>query len=275
MCATPIGNLQDITLRALETLKNVNLIAAEDTRHTHKLLNHFAIKTPLTSYHQHNEKSKAAELIAYLKADNDVALVSDAGMPGISDPGEVLVREAILAGIEVDVIPGPSAFTSGLVLSGLPCTPFYFAGFMPTSEKARKDALNKLKDVVATQIFYEAPHRLQKFLQDVLATRGDIELVIARELTKLHQEIIRGRVSAVLQRLAEVPARGELVVFLSAPVTEVPSVPSSWGEEITGLLQAGLEQKAAFKVLAEKYQVPKREIYNAFIKEKDKKTTGC
>jgi len=262
VCATPIGNLKDITLRALEVLRAVPLIAAEDTRHTLKLLNHFEIKTSLTSYHQHNEQGKSSELLVHLKEGKDLALVSDAGLPGISDPGEILVRKAIAAGIPVEVIPGPSAFTTGLVISGLPTNPLYFAGFLPSSGKARRDSLRRIKGIEATHAFYEAPHRLEKFLADVAEVYGEVEVVVARELTKLHQELIRGKVTEVLAQLAKIPARGEIVVYVMPPKQETPPVPTDWTAEVAKLVGDGLTKKEAIKALAEKYKVPKREVYN-------------
>ncbi len=267
LCATPIGNLKDITLRALDVLGRVQLIAAEDTRHTQKLLNYYQIKTGLTSYHQHNEKLKSGELIQRLKSGMDVALVSDAGLPGISDPGEVLVRRALQEEIPVEVIPGPSAFTSGLVISGVPCTPLYFAGFLPSTGKARRDSLNKLKDIQATQVFYEGPHRLTKLLVDVLDIYGDVAVVVARELTKLHQELLRGKVSEVLNRLLQVPPKGEIVVYVVPPAPVEPAAPGDWKAEVGKLVKEGMSKKDAIKLLAEKYQVPKRQIYNSTLQD--------
>lgn len=262
VCATPIGNLKDISLRVLDILAAVPLIAAEDTRHTLKLLNHYNIKTSLTSYHQHNEQSKSVELVNHLKSGKDLALVSDAGLPGISDPGEILVRKALAEKVPVEVVPGPSAFTSGLVISGLPTTPLYFAGFLPSSSKARRDSLTRLKGISATQVFYEAPHRLDKLLADVSDVYGDVEVVVARELTKVHQELIRGRVSEVLERLAATPARGEIVVYIAPPAEATPDIPEDWISEVDKLVQSGVTKKEAIKTLAEKYKIPKREIYN-------------
>jgi 16S rRNA (cytidine1402-2'-O)-methyltransferase len=267
LCATPIGNLRDISLRAIEILKAVPLIAAEDTRQTLKLLNHFEIKTKLTSYHKHNEKSKSVELIEHLKLGKDLALVSDAGLPGISDPGEVIVKEAIRQGIKLDVIPGPTAFVSGLVIAGLPTSPLYFGGFLPNSSKARKEELKKLNNLIATQIFYESPHRLDKFLSDVLEVRGNTEVVIARELTKLHQELLHGPVEEIIERISKTPPKGEMVIYLSPPVLEELDKPTDWNIEVEALLGTGLDRKQAIKALADKYGVQKREIYNAVMKK--------
>ncbi len=265
LCATPIGNLKDISLRALDVLGSVQLIAAEDTRHTKKLLNYFQIKTALTSYHQHNEKGKSGELIDYLKSGRDLALVSDAGLPGISDPGEVLVRRALQEEIPVDVIPGPSAFASGLVISGMPCTPLYFAGFLPSTGKARRDALREMKGIRATQVFYEGPHRLTKLLEDILDIYGDVAVVVARELTKLHQELLRGKVSEILNRLLEVPPKGEIVVYVAPPAQAELEAPEDWAAEVGKLVKEGINKKDAIKLLAEKYKVPKRQVYNSTV----------
>lgn len=263
ICATPIGNLRDISLRALDVLAEVPLIAAEDTRHTLKLLNHYKIKCSLTSYHQHNEQSKSDELIAHLLAGKDMALVSDAGMPGISDPGEVLVRKAVENGIPVDVIPGACAFVSGLVISGMSTAPLYFAGFLPNSCKARRGMLQNIMAIEATQIFYEAPHRLEKSLQDILLVYGDVDVVVARELTKMHQELIRGTASQVIGRLQEEVVRGEIVLYVQPPLKVAPTIPTDWSVEVDKFIGQGVDKKAAIKLLAEKYHVPKREIYNS------------
>lgn len=266
LCATPIGNLKDITLRALDVLAAVPLIAAEDTRHTRQLLNHFQIKTALTSYHRHNEQSKSEELIAHLKAGRDLALVSDAGLPGISDPGEILVKKAVQEDINIEVIPGAVAFVSGLVISGLPTAPVYFTGFLPSSGKGRRDALVKLKTIAATQVFYEAPHRIEKCLEDVRAVYGDVQVVIARELTKLHQELIRGTVSEVLDGFSHKEPRGEMVVYLSPPVPEQLVPPEDWTDAVMRLTATGISKKEALKILAEKYNIPKRDIYNSLLR---------
>ncbi len=271
LCATPIGNLHDISLRALEVLKTVPLIAAEDTRQTLKLLNHFEIKAKLTSYHKHNEKSKSLELIEYLKQGKDLALVSDAGLPGISDPGEVIVKEALKYGIKLEVIPGASAFVSGLVISGLPTSPLYFGGFLPNALKGRREELGRLSNLIATQVFYEAPHRLEKLLTDILAVRGNVQIVVAREITKLHQEFLRGSVEEILQHVVAEPPRGEIVVYIAPPVLLTPEKPGEWDSELDQLLRNGIDKRQAIKILAEKYGVPKREIYNAVMRNEQKK----
>lgn len=265
LCATPIGNLQDISLRALEILKKAPLIAAEDTRHTIKLLNYFEIKTPLTSYHKHNEKGKAEELITHLKSGKDLVVVSDAGLPGISDPGEILVKRALQEGIPVDVIPGPSALTTGLVLSGLPSIPLYFAGFLPNSGSERKEIIKKMRTIPATWAFYESPHRLAKLLKEAREVCGNVEVVITRELTKLHQQVIRGNIDTVLESINREPIRGEMVVFFAPIAVEHPVASGEWVNEVDQLVKQGMDKKEAIKALAEKFRVPKREIYNYLV----------
>jgi 16S rRNA (cytidine1402-2'-O)-methyltransferase len=195
LVATPIGNLADITHRALQVLKDVDLIACEDTRHTHKLLQHYGITTKTVSYHEHNEQQRTAQLIAQLKDGSDIAVVSDAGTPSISDPGFRLVRAAIENDVPVVPVPGPSAVISALIAAGLPTDEFFFAGFLPSRSNARRTRLNELRAVPGTLIFYEAPHRLASTLKDAYEILGEREAVVARELTKLHEEIKRGRLS--------------------------------------------------------------------------------
>lgn len=212
--ATPIGNLKDITLRAIEVLKSVDLIACEDTRHTKILLNHYGIDTPTTSFFQHNRLVKADYLIGILKEGKSVALVCDAGMPGILDPGYNLINLAIKNSIEITVIPGPTAFVNALVLSGRPAHSFVFEGFLPAKKQSRHNRLIKLKELKRTVVFYESPHRIAACLQDILETFGDIEIVLCRELTKKFEEIKRGRVSRHIEELSCQKARGEFVVVI-------------------------------------------------------------
>src|ERR1700740_2251142 len=202
LVATPIGNLEDITLRALRVLKEVDVIACEDTRQTQKLLNHYAISTRTTSYHEHNEMTKSAELVKEMQEGASVALVTDAGMPGISDPGFRLISLAIRHHLPVVPIPGASAFLSALVASGLPTDSFRFSGFLPAKRGERRAALEAIKNSPRTQVFYETPHRVVEALSDVVEVLGsDRHVVIAREVTKLHEEFLRGRASEVLQAL--------------------------------------------------------------------------
>ncbi|HLI64360.1 MAG TPA: 16S rRNA (cytidine(1402)-2'-O)-methyltransferase, partial [Terriglobales bacterium] len=202
LVGTPIGNLEDITLRALRTLKEVELIACEDTRQTAKLLNHFGIEKPTLSYHEHNELTRAAELVARLERGEDVAVVSDAGMPGINDPGYRLVALALRHHVRVVPIPGASAFLCALVASGLPTDSFRFGGFLPAKAGARRTALEAVRNSAQTQIFYEAPHRIVESVRDVVDILGpERHLVLAREITKLHEEFLRGRAAEVLAQL--------------------------------------------------------------------------
>lgn len=226
LVATPIGNLEDITTRALRILAVVSLIAAEDTRHTRKLLQHFAIQTPLTSYHEHNKIGKIDDVLAVL-AQNDVALVSDAGTPGLNDPGYELVQAAIEAGFPVSPIPGPSAPIAALVASGLPTDAFLFLGYLPRKRAARRRALAGLADMPYTLIFLEAPHRLLAALEDIAAELGERQLAVARELTKLHEEIFRGPPGAAHTHFSLQPPKGEITLVVSG---KQPDTQEVWGE---------------------------------------------
>jgi 16S rRNA (cytidine1402-2'-O)-methyltransferase len=213
--STPIGNLEDITLRALRILKEVDLIAAEDTRRTGLLLKHFGIETPLTSYFEGNELKKGEWLITRLKEGDRIALVSDAGTPGISDPGYRLVRLAIENGIPVIPIPGPSAIITALSVSGLPTDSFIFKGFLSHKSKKRRDQIQQLKKLRETLIFYESPHRIHQTLQDIFEILGDREMVLARELTKIYEEILRGKVSEVIRQIEDRKLKGEITLVIS------------------------------------------------------------
>ena len=216
LVGTPIGNLEDITLRALQTLKDVDLIACEDTRHTANLLNHYGIEKPTLSYHEHNELTRAAEVVVHLERGDNVAVVSDAGMPGVSDPGYRLVALAIRHHIRVVPIPGASAFLSALVASGLPTDAFHFGGFLPAKSGARRTALEAVRNSPRTQIFYEAPHRIVESVRDVVETLGaERHIVMAREVTKLHEEFLRGRAQDVLAQLEKrEDIRGEITLLI-------------------------------------------------------------
>jgi 16S rRNA (cytidine1402-2'-O)-methyltransferase len=213
--STPIGNLEDITLRALRILKEVDLIAAEDTRHTNILLKHFGIQTPLTSYFEGNELKKRGFILSRMKQGDQIALVSDAGTPGISDPGFRLVRLAIENQILVVPIPGPSAVIAALSVAGLPTDAFIFKGFLPHKSKKRRDLLKQLEEVRETLIFYESPHRLTETLKDILEILGDREIVLTRELTKIYEEVLRGKVSEIQNQLAERKLKGEITLIIS------------------------------------------------------------
>ena len=215
LVATPIGNLEDITFRAINTLKEVDIIAAEDTRHTLKLLNHYEISKPLISYHRHNEDVKSDVLISKLLEGQNIAVVTDAGTPGISDPGEEIVKEAIKNSIEVIPIPGACALINALIVSGLNTKSFAFYGFLPLNKKNREDALNKIKKENKTVILYEAPHKILKTLQDILNVIGDVNCVLAKEITKIHEEYNRGKISEIIDRLGEKESiKGEYVLLL-------------------------------------------------------------
>lgn len=264
ICATPIGNLGDITLRVLETLKGVNFVAAEDTRHSRKLLNHYGIKTPLLSYHQYNEKLRAPELISRLKEGQSGALISDAGMPGISDPGQVLISQCLEEDIKIDVLPGPNAALTALVLSGMPTDSFIYLGFLPSKKGERRRVLSKILELPYTIIFYEAPHRLTRTLQDILEVLGDRETVVARELTKLHQTVHRGLTGDLLERFLAAPPKGECCLLL-APFEEKKKEgkPSDWLEELKKMESEGHDRKEAMKIIAKRYGISKRDIYKA------------
>jgi len=214
LCPTPIGNLEDITLRALRILKEVDLIAAEDTRVTRKLLNHYDIKIPLVSYHEHNKREKGPEIISMLQQGKNIALVTDAGTPGISDPGEDLVRLAVEAGIAVVPLPGPAAAICALTASGLPCERFVFEGFLPRKKKERTERLRELSGETRTIVLYEAPHRLTKTLEELGQALGNRSIAVAREMTKVHEEFFRGAISGAAARFASTPPRGELVLVI-------------------------------------------------------------
>ncbi len=214
LVATPIGNMEDITIRAIKTLREADLIAAEDTRRTAKLLNRYNIKTPMTSYHKHNRKNKSACLIQKIKSGAMVALVSDAGMPGISDPGQELVRKAAEEGLEVSVLPGASSVVPSLAVSGLPADGFVFEGFLPRRRKERIERLKKLEHEASTVILFEAPHRLRTTLQEILDTMGDRRIALVRELTKVHEEIQRCFVHEAINTYALKEPRGEYVIVV-------------------------------------------------------------
>ena len=217
--STPIGNLKDITLRAIETLKTVDLIACEDTRHTRKLLSHYQISTPTTSYFEHNKVKKGEYLVWLLKEGKKVALVSDSGTPGISDPGFNIIRRAIESGVPVTIAPGPCAFVSALVLSGMPTDSFVFQGFLSHKKAKRRRQLELLGSDKKTIILYESPHRLLKLLADILDILGDREIAIARELTKIYEEVLRFKASLAMQHFTKNTPRGEFCLIISPPLS--------------------------------------------------------
>lgn len=262
---TPIGNLSDITYRAVETLKNVSIIAAEDTRQTIKLLAHYDIQTPLTSYHEHNKASKGAQLIDKLKEGNDIALVSDAGMPCISDPGCELVKQCIENNVPFTVVPGPTAFVTGVVLSGLNNQNFKFVGFLSVKASERNSKLNELKNEKHTMIFYEAPHKLMRTLNDFLANFGDRQIAVCRELTKKYEEVKRGSVSEIISYFGEKPIKGEFVLVVEgAPVEEVV-YEISVREHVLSLMGNGIDKKEAISLVAKERKIPKKEVYKTML----------
>jgi 16S rRNA (cytidine1402-2'-O)-methyltransferase len=264
ICATPIGNLRDITLRVLKTLQDVDFIAAEDTRHSKKLLDHYKIKTPLLSYHQHNERQRASELITRLHKGENGALISDAGMPGISDPGQILIRECLEEDIAIDVLPGPNAALTALVLSGMPTDSFVYLGFLPLKKKERKKALAGITKLPYTIIIYEAPHRLVRTLQDILEILGERKIAVARELTKLHQTVYKGLLSELLVRFQITPPKGECCLLLEPYKEEkIEGGPADWLTELRKLELEGKDRKEAMKVIAKRYGISKSVIYKA------------
>lgn len=270
LCATPIGNLEDITLRALRVLKEVSCIAAEDTRHTRKLLTHYNIHTPLVSYHSYSNERKEEHLIQRLLQGEDIALVSDAGMPGISDPGADLVRLALEYNIEITPIPGASAGIAGLVASGLPTHKFAFEGFLSNQRKTRRKQLQALRREQRTLIFYESPHRLTDTLKDIFSELGDRPCTVVRELTKLHEEFKRGTVSELLDYYNANHPRGEITLILGGQPEEEVALEQqddwselSLAEHVTTLIEQGIDKKEAIKQVAQLRGVPKREVYGA------------
>lgn len=269
--ATPIGNLEDITLRALRVLKEVDLIAAEDTRHTRILLNHYDIRTPLTSYHERNERTKAQPLVERLLGGENIALVSDAGTPAISDPGYRLVVDAIHAGIRVIPLPGPAALAAALSAGGLPTDRFAFEGFLPAKKHERRARLQELKNDARTLVFYEAPHRLNESLQDMQQILGDREIVVGRELSKVHEEFLRGTVSEVMARFADREVKGEITIVVHGCTDECQVSEESIGTEIHRLIDEGMGMKDISELLGERYHVSKRRIYQMALKLKSEK----
>jgi len=265
LVATPIGNLEDISFRAIRVLKQCDLIACEDTRQTQKLLNHYAIETPTISYHEHNEASRAAELVEKLAKGAKIAVVSDAGMPGISDPGFRLISLAIERGMSVVPIPGPAALVTALVASGLALEPFTFHGFLPAKSGARRRELEKMRDLSATEIFYEAPHRIRETLAEIVEILGPTRrIVVARELTKVHEEFLRGTAGEVLKILQERrEVKGEITLLIApASAQDVLAPAQSIRERLDQIMrEEKLEEKAALKKVAKERGISKSEAY--------------
>ena len=276
LVATPIGNLEDISQRALRTLREVDVVACEDTRHTRILLNHFGIKTPTVSYHEHNERARAEELCRDLEAGKSVALVSDAGTPLISDPGFRIVQAAIERRIPVVPIPGAAALIAALIASGLPSDQFFFAGFLPARANERRKRLEELHNVPATIVFYEAPHRIAATLKAAAEVLGNRQAVLARELTKLHEEILRGGLDELARRLSEQEKpRGEMVLMVSgaAPDSagETRSSSRDLGERVNELESTGLDAKTALKQAAREFGMKRAEAYRLLVAQKNRR----
>jgi 16S rRNA (cytidine1402-2'-O)-methyltransferase len=272
LVATPIGNLEDITLRAIKILKQVDIIAAEDTRQTLKLLNHLEIKKPLVSYYEHNKKIKGNYLIEQLLEGKEIALVSDAGTPAISDPGEDLVRLAIHHDIQITSIPGPVAAIAGITASGLKCGQFVFEGFLPMNKKVRKYRLNQLKGEIRTMVFYEAPHKLIYTLKDLHETLGDRKIVLARELTKRFEEYLRFSIKEALDFYAEKAPKGEFVLMVEGASEEEieEELNEKWSsvsleEHIKIYLDEGMTKKEAISKVAADRGLSKRDVYNSYM----------
>jgi 16S rRNA (cytidine1402-2'-O)-methyltransferase len=274
LVSTPIGNLEDITHRAVRVLGEVDVIACEDTRHTKKLLNHYGISARTISYHEHNERERAVELIKQLKRGEDVAVVSDAGTPGISDPGFRLARLAIENEIRVVPVPGASALITALVASGMPTDEFFFGGFLPARSGARRARLSELRSIPATLIFYEGPHRIAATLKDAREILGEREAVVARELTKMHEEIARGRLSELAERfLSAERARGEMVLIIDRKVIQAEGETDKAGASVAALVMAleaeGLDHRAALKKAARELGLTRDEAYRRLVAERD------
>ncbi|MCR5791850.1 MAG: 16S rRNA (cytidine(1402)-2'-O)-methyltransferase [Lachnospiraceae bacterium] len=274
LCATPIGNLEDITFRVLRTLKEVDLIAAEDTRHSKHLLNHFEITTPMTSYHEYNKYDKADYLIDKLREGTDIALITDAGTPGISDPGEVLVAKAMEAGIEVTSLPGPAACITALTMSGLPTRRFAFEAFLPSDKKEKEAILKELKKETRTIIIYEAPHRLVRTLRELADALGDRKTTLLRELTKTHETVIPSTLLKLLEFYEKEEPRGECVLVLEGRSQEElkQEEQKQWEdmpleEHMELYLSKGMSKKEAMKEVAKDRGVSKRDIYQMLLNE--------
>ncbi|HLN00012.1 MAG TPA: 16S rRNA (cytidine(1402)-2'-O)-methyltransferase [Bryobacteraceae bacterium] len=261
LVATPIGNLEDITYRAVRTLREAGLIACEDTRQTRKLLDHYGIARPLVSYHEHNEATRAEELLRRMQAGESVALVSDAGMPLVSDPGYRVVHAAIQAGISVVPVPGPSALVAALAASGLPTDEFTFGGFLPAKSGPRVRAIEAVKDETATLIFYETPHRIVEALGDIETVLGERPVVVARELTKVHEEFLRGTAGEVRAALAARPAvKGEITLLIGRAIAP-PTVLTSIEDAVDAYVRGGMGRMEAMKKVARERRISKRDVY--------------
>lgn len=262
ICPTPIGNLEDITLRVLRALKEADLIAAENTAYTQKLLNHFSISKPLISYYDSGDATaKEEKLLHKLKQGLSIALVSSAGTPLVNDPGYRLVRRCVAENVPVIALPGPSAAITALVASGLPPHPFFFGGFLPPKSKARQDFLSRIADYDGTLIFYEAPHRIHETLEDARQILGDRPAALARELTKIHEEVVRGKLSEILESFSKKPAKGEITLIIGPRETAPLISADNLREELQILIRDGISVSEACRRLSKKHALSKNKIY--------------
>lgn len=274
LCATPIGNLEDITFRVLKTLKEVDLIAAEDTRHSIKLLNHFEIQTPMTSYHEYNKVDKAKYLVNLMQEGKNIAVITDAGTPGISDPGEELVRQCFEVGIEVSSLPGPAACITALTMSGLKTRRFAFEAFLPSDKKERQQVLEELKDETRTMIIYEAPHHLVQTLKELESVLGDRKITQCRELTKKYEETHQTTIGSLISEYETKEPRGEYVLVIEGKTfkEKTEEKQKEWeslsiNEHMEYYLDQGIDKKEAMKRVAKDRGVSKRDIYRECINE--------
>lgn len=273
LCATPIGNLEDISIRTLNILKSVDLIACEDTRHSLKMLTHFEISKPLTSYFEHNKTEKGLKIIEKIKEGKNVALITDAGTPAISDPGEDLVRLCAENGVDVVPVPGPAALINALIVSGLPTGRFSFEGFLSVNKKSRADHLDEVKNDTRTLIFYEAPHKLLRTLNDMSKVFGDRKIALVREITKIHEEVKRTTLFEAVKFYTENPPKGEFVLVIEGKSYEELSEEKaeefeniSVTEQINALISEGIDKKDAIKQVAVLRNMKKRDVYNEYVK---------
>lgn len=264
--STPIGNLEDITLRALRVLKEVDVIAVEDTRHSSKLLNHYGISKPLISYWGEKEKVRSEEVLGRLQAGQSVALISDAGTPGISDPGSVLIEKTIEAGIGIVSVPGPSALTAAISISGMPVKEFTFIGFMPPKKTQRQKMLSDLSHEKRTLVFYEAPHRVFETLEDMLEVLGDRRAALVKEITKIHEETLRGNLDNIIEQLVNSTVAGEYVIIVEGKRKEDVSFEDAL-HELKTLMKQGKGRKDAVKIIAGQYGLSKKELYDRSLAE--------
>lgn len=268
LVGTPIGNLNDLSFRAVEILKNVDIIAAEDTRNTLILLNYFNIKTKITSYHEHNKASKGKEILKMLIEGKNIAVVTDAGMPAISDPGEDLVKLCIENNVEITTVPGPAAFVSGLVLSGFNTKGALFEGFLSAKQGEREKRLNELKDYKNTIVFYEAPHKLIRTLEHIKKIFGNRQISLSRELTKKYEETLRGSIEDILLHFKDVKPKGEFVLTVSGASDTEEVYITSPTEDVNKLISEGKDKKTAIAEVAKNRKIPKKIVYNDFEKSK-------